>query len=467
VPIFHSTTGTHGAGPSPRSIALPAAQQALLESEYDNMQACIRCGLCLTSCPTYLISLAEEEGPRGRIAMARALTEGHLELTPDLLEHENNCLLCEACTRVCPAGVRMEELGVPLRQVFEDLQRRPWWQRAGRRLVYGHLFGSMANFRRLVAVLRLYERTGLRRLARASGLLRLLRLERLDAFLRPIERDFLEPHGQTWEPSGPVVGSAALFAGCVMSTAFAETDRATARLLARAGYRVRATAGQGCCGALNAHGGDREGARDLARRNVEAFESDPAALVVVNAAGCGAMLKEYGHLLRDDPAYVARAEAFAARVRDATEVLAGRLPPLAGGGDELLVTYQEPCHLAHAQGISREPRQLLKGIGGLELVEMKEASLCCGSAGIYNLLHPEKAGQLLDRKLDHALATGAPTIVTTNPGCLLQLQAGLHGRGSRVRVRHIMDVLDEAYSVEARPGPQVPRSTGPFVEQGT
>jgi glycolate oxidase iron-sulfur subunit len=409
------------------------------------MQACIRCGLCLTSCPTYLISLAEEEGPRGRIAMARALTEGHLEVTPDLLEHENNCLLCEACTRVCPAGVRMEELGVPLRQVFEDLGRRPWWQRVGRRLVFRHLFGSMANFRRLLGLLRLYEQTGLQRLVRASGLLKLLGMERVERYLPPIEREFLVPRGQRWEPDGSLVGTAALFAGCVMSTAFAETDRATGRLLARAGYRVTAPAGQGCCGALNAHSGDREGARDLARRNVDAFESDPDALVVVNAAGCGAMLKEYGHLLRDDRAFANRAAAFSSRVRDATEALAGRLPPLAGDSDELLVTYQEPCHLAHAQGISREPRQLLEGIGGLKLEEMKEASVCCGSAGIYNLLHTEKAGQLLERKLDNALATGAPTIVTTNPGCLLQLEAGLQERGSRVRVRHLLDVLDEAY----------------------
>src|SRR6266516_4640343 len=197
-----ASPGAHAALP-PR-FKLGAQQQALLESEYDNMQACIRCGLCLTSCPTYLISLAEEEGPRGRVAMARALTEGHLELTSDLLEHENNCLLCEACTRVCPAGVRMEELGVPLRQVFEDLQRRPRWQQLGRRLAFRHLFGSMANFRRLVGLLRLYQRIGLRRLALASGLLRLLRLERLDSFLPAIDREFLEPRGQSWEPSGPV-----------------------------------------------------------------------------------------------------------------------------------------------------------------------------------------------------------------------------------------------------------------------
>jgi glycolate oxidase iron-sulfur subunit len=243
----------------------------------------------------------------------------------------------------------------------------------------------------------------------------------------------------------------------MMSTAFAETDRATARLLARAGYQVTATAGQGCCGALNAHSGDRDGARELARRNIEAFEVDPDCAVAVNAAGCGAMLKEYGHLLQDDPEYADRAATFAARVRDATELLAGKLPALgalpepssdlrAEANLAPVITYQDACHLAQAQGITRQPRELLAQLGQVRLVEMQESSLCCGSAGVYNVLHPDQAGRLLDRKLDHALATGADTIVTANPGCLLQLQAGLAERRSAVRVRHLLDLLDEAYT---------------------
>lgn len=433
------------AGAQPPRFALPQAQRDLLAAEYDNMRSCIRCGLCLTSCPTYVLTLAEPEGPRGRVAMARALTEGHLELTPDLIEHENNCLLCEACTRVCPAGVRMEELGVPLRQVFEDLRPRPWWQRLLRHLVFRRLFGSMATFRAVAALLRLYQQTGLRRLAQRSGLLRLLGLERLERFLPNIDREFFVPRGQVWEPDGPVRGTAVLFAGCIMSTAFAETDRATARLLARAGYRVVAVPGQGCCGALNAHSGDREGARELARRNIAALEAEPTALIVVNAAGCGAMLKEYGHLLRDDPAFAERAARCAARVRDATEVLVGCLPPVPASGRETVITYQEPCHLAHAQGVTRQPRELLAALQDCRLVEMRESSLCCGSAGVYNVLHPDTANRLLERKLDHALATGATVIVTANPGCLLQLRAGLAKRGANVQVSHILDLLDEAY----------------------
>jgi glycolate dehydrogenase iron-sulfur subunit len=440
--------------PQRARFSLPPAQQALLEAEYTNMQACIRCGLCLTVCPTYLLTFAEEEGPRGRIALGRALTEGHLDLTPDLLEHENNCLLCEACTRICPAGFRMEALGVPLRQVFEQLQPGPWWKRALRQVVFRDLFGSLANFRRFAALLRLYQRSGLRWLVQRSGALRLFGLARLERYLPEIATEFLVPEGQRWEPHGSASGSAALFVGCIMSTAFADTDRATARLLARAGYQVTATVGQGCCGALNAHSGDRDGARELARRNIEAFELEPDSAVASNAAGCGAMLKEYGHLLQDDPKYANRAAGFAARVRDATELLAGRLPPPTEFRDlrpatqdlELVVTYQDACHLAHAQGITRQPRELLAQLGGVRLVEMQESSLCCGSAGIYNVLHPDQAGRLLDRKLNNALATRADTIVTANPGCLLQLQAGLAERGSAVRVRHLLDLLDEAYA---------------------
>src|SRR6266516_3382324 len=287
---YHSLMGPTSGGrepsrtPLPPRFRLPSQQQRLLESEYDNMQACIRCGLCLQVCPTYVLSLSEEEGPRGRVAMAKALAEGHLELTADLIEHENNCLLCEACTRICPTGVRMEELGVVLRQVFDDLQPGPRWQRSIRYIVFRRIFGSMGNFRKLAAALRLYDRSGLRRLTGALGLTRLVGLDRLERYLPTFDREFLTPDGQSWEPAGPLSGNAALFVGCIMSTAFAETDRATARLLARAGYRVVATLGQGCCGALNAHGGDREGARSLARRNIEAFEADPSAAVVVNAA---------------------------------------------------------------------------------------------------------------------------------------------------------------------------------------
>lgn len=251
------------------------------------------------------------------------------------------------------------------------------------------------------------------------------------------------PYGRTWQPPDPNGRRVALLAGCVMSTAFAEVTRATVRVLLANGYAVTLPRGQQCCGALHAHVGDLPAARALARRNIAAFAD--ADLVVVNAAGCGAMLKEYGHMLADDPHYAAAAKALSARVRDLTELLAGDGLRRQPGELPLTVTYQDPCHLAHAQRITAQPRELLRAIPGLRLVEMRESALCCGSAGIYNVLHPETGETLLARKLDNALATGATVIATANPGCALQLQAGLARRGAAATVRHVVELLDEAY----------------------
>jgi len=228
-----------------------------------------------------------------------------------------------------------------------------------------------------------------------------------------------------------------------MSTAMADIDRATIRVLQRASCDVMNTAGQGCCGALNAHSGDLDTAKELARRNIEAFERDGDAAIVVNSAGCGAMLKDYGHHFRDDPAWAARARAFSSRIKDVTEFLAGRSLPMRRDL-KVTVTYQEPCHLAHAQRIVQPPRLLLRSIPGLDLREMPESSLCCGSAGVYNLTNPKESRQLQQRKLDQAATTSADVIVTANPGCLIQLQSGLDERGNRTQVKHIVELLDEA-----------------------
>ena len=423
-----------------------------LVAEYDNLLACVRCGLCLTACPTYVLTAHEAEGPRGRVAMLRALAEGRLAPTPDLVQHEQSCLVCEACSSVCPAGVRMGPLQVAFRAALAPTAPGPSWQRAARYVVFRGLFGHMRAFRLVVRLLWLYQRLGLRAAARRSGLLRLLRLAEREALLPPIPHRFLVPHGETY-PGGRGE-RVALFAGCVMSTGLAAIGRATIRVLQRAGCDVVNPAGQGCCGALHAHGGDLDGARTLARRNVAAFEAAGDAPIVVNAAGCSAMLKEYAHHLADDPAWAARARAFAARVRDVTELLAARpagalrfpLPPR--GPVDVSVTYQDPCHLAHAQGIRQPPRALLRAIPGLELRELDDGGLCCGSAGVYNVTHPAAGRALRERKLDAALATGADVIATANPGCLLHLRAGLAARGSRVQVRHVVELLDAAGSTK-------------------
>ena len=442
---------------------LDARQRELLASEHANMLSCIRCGQCLTSCPTYVLSGHESEGPRGRVAMMRALLEGQLELTPDLVAHERNCLVCDACTAICPAGVHMDPLQVALRTAIEPSARRPPWQRLLRHLVFRRLFADMRLFRAFVRLIWIYQRTGLQRLARGLGILKLLRLDASEAFLPAVARTFVVPRGEVYRAervdaaahdagrahrNNPVqVGSNAdpvsFFAGCVMSTALADIDRATIRILQRAGCDVENTAGQGCCGALNAHAGDLSGALELARRNIAAFERDSGGPIAVNSAGCGAMLKDYAHHLRDDPDWAERALAFRARVRDVTELLADRELPMRRPL-EASVTYQEPCHLVHAQRIVRQPRTLLASIPGLDLREMAESSLCCGSAGIYNVTNPVESRQLQQRKLDNAAATEARIIATANPGCLLQLQSGLTERGSDVRVKHIVELLDEA-----------------------
>lgn len=421
--------------------------QSLLLGEYDNMLACVRCGLCLTSCPTYVLTLHEAEGPRGRIAMARALAEGHLTVTPDLVTHELNCLVCEACTAICPAGVHMEPIQVALRATLAAGRQDPWWRRLTRALGYRAVLADMRRLRRGVRLLWLAQRLGLVWLARWSGLLRLLGLSRAAALLPPLPRRFLVPRGETYPAlnGGEAPQRVLFFAGCVMSTMLAEIDRASIRVLQRAGCTVVNPAGQGCCGALHAHDGDLETARALARQTIAAFAGEEP--VIVNSAGCGAMLKGYAHLLRDDPAWAERAAAFAARVRDFTEFLAGRPPPLRREV-QAVATYQDACHLLHAQRISRQPRELLRAVPGLELKELGNGGLCCGSAGVYNLAHPEQARRLGERKVAQALATGAQLLITANPGCLLHLRALLAEQGHAMQVRHIAEVLDEATAEE-------------------
>lgn len=419
------------------------AARALLLGEYDNMLACVRCGLCLTSCPTYVLTLHEAEGPRGRIAMARALAEGHLTVTPDLVAHELNCLVCEACTAICPADVHMEPIQVALRAALAAERHEPGWRRLARALGYRTMLADMRHLRCGLRLLWLAQRLGLIWLARRLGLLHLLGLSRAAALLPPLPRRFLVPRGETYpsQDGGEAPQRVLFFAGCVMSTMLAEIDRATIRVLQRAGCTVVNPAGQGCCGALHAHDGDLETAKALARRTIAAFAGEEP--VIVNSAGCGAMLKGYAHLLHDDPAWAERAAAFAARVRDLSEFLAGRSLPLRREM-RITVTYQDACHLLHAQRISRQPRELLRAVPGLVLKEMGDGGLCCGSAGIYNLTHPEQARRLGERKVAQALATGMQVLVTANPGCLLHLRALLAEQGSAIRVRHIVELLDEA-----------------------
>lgn len=418
----------------------------------DILQKCVRCGYCLPTCPTYVETYSEASSPRGRIRMIQAVADGALSLTdPSFVEQMYQCLDCRACEAVCPSGVRYGQLVETARTQIERGRPRSAGQRAARAAIFDGLFADQRRFRLVGRALRLYQRSGMRRLARRSGALDALGLRATEALMPDLPAQFAKPTGEVYAASGDVLwrGRVAFFSGCVMSTVFAGTDRATIRTLNANGFEVVAPAAQECCGALTIHAGEMDRARTLAMRNIVAFEASDAMYIISNAAGCGSALKEYGALFADDPIWHERAEAFAARVRDITELLGDalargelntRFEPLP-----LTVTYQEPCHLAHAQRITAQPRALLAAIPGLTLVEMEESSLCCGSAGVYNLTNPEMAGALGKRKVGHALATGAQAVVTANPGCALQLRAELGQANSAMPVLHIVDLLDAAY----------------------
>lgn len=419
------------------------------QPDEDLLKQCVHCGMCLSSCPTYRITGQEMSSPRGRLWMMRAVGEGTLDLLdPAFDEQMYQCLNCRACEAVCPSGVQYGALVEASRSQLEQHRPRPLWQRAVRKATVGWLFARDNRLRAVVGTIGLYERTGLQTVVRRTGLLKRIRVADLEAMLPRVSRRPLRPATETWSPAAPE-RAVSLFNTCMMGTVFADTNRATGRVLAHNGCSVSLPAGQQCCGALAVHAGMMGEARSLARTNVDAFGEgeDP---IVVTAAGCGAALKEYGHLLKDDPDYVDRAARFSARVRDATELLSA-LPAFQPPDQPVpqRVTYQEPCHLAHAQRISRQPRELLDAVPGLELAEMRESSLCCGSAGIYNILRPEMANDLGDRKARHAAATDAEVLVTANPGCAMQMVASLRRNGIDMEVRHIMDVLDESYGGEA------------------
>jgi glycolate oxidase iron-sulfur subunit len=417
------------------------------------INACVHCGLCLSSCPTYRETGLEQFSPRGRIYLMKSVAEGRIGLESEVFQEQMSaCLNCRACEAVCPSGVQYGAIleasraQIEAARAEERLPNHALPVRALRGGVFGWLFAHMALFRSFSRLMWLYQRSGVQWLARRLGILRLLRLDATEQLLPAISDRFVVPEGQIFAAEGDERKRVGLLAGCIMSTSFADVHAATIRVLQKNGCTVVLAPEQGCCGALHSHGGDLDGARALARRNIAAFEGLGLDAIIVNAAGCGSTLKEYGHLLHDDAAWAARAHTFAARVKDVSEFLAGiELNTRDMRHLPITVTYQEPCHLAHAQRISYQPRRLLKAIPGLELREMHESALCCGSAGIYNITQPAMADRLGSRKLDNAEATGASVVVTANPGCHLQLAGGLRARNSSMRVRHIVELLDEAY----------------------
>ncbi len=415
----------------------------------DGVNQCVHCGLCLAYCPTFAELGTETDSPRGRIFIIKSLAQGRLALTPAIAGHLSLCLDCRACETVCPSGVPYGQLIEMAKAQIE--RERPG--HPGRRLFRWLNFAVLLRFpallRMAAAMLWLYQASGMQALVRKSGLARHLpgTLSAWEALVPAVpsraQRARLPAVIPAKEPRRARV---ALLSGCVQSVLFGDQNRATARVLAANGVEVVVPPDQGCCGALNAHGGDHARALAMARRTIETFERAGVDAVVVNTSGCGAHMKAYGTLLARDPAWADRARRFAAAVKDVSEFLAAA--PLRGPLDpvRMTVTYHDPCHVVHGQKIRKEPRELLAQVPGLTVVDLPESDWCCGSAGIYNLTQPEMATRLLERKVAHVVETGAEAVVTANPGCILQIQAGLAARGARVRVLHIVDILDRACS---------------------
>lgn len=422
---------------------------AFAELEYDKLLKCVHCGFCLPTCPTYAENGLEMDSPRGRIYLIKSLADDRIALTDSVVEHLSLCLDCRACETACPSGVEYGALIEAARAEIERQRPGSPLRRLVRYVAFAKLLPNPALLRLLAATLRTYQRTGLQALVRRSGVLRLLPATvgaseaLLPSLPAPADR---RPLPEVVAARGERTARVGFLHGCVQDVVFRAHNLATLRLLAKNGVEVVTPRDQRCCGALHAHAGDPEGARVLARANIVAFEAAGVEAVVVNAAGCGAHMKNYAHLLRDDRAWQARALAFSRTVADVTEVLARR--PLAGplGPLPMRVTYHDPCHLGHGQRVRSEPRALLRAVPGLELVELQESEMCCGSAGIYNVTEPAMARRLLERKVRHLEATGAEAVVTANPGCILQIGVGLRGRGIPMRVLHIVELLDQAYA---------------------
>ena len=429
--------------PAHRGFSAPDLPPA---SVYDQ---CVRCGLCLPTCPTYVETLVETSSPRGRIALIKAVDEGRLDLTsPGFMHQMSECLDCRACEAVCPSGVAYGQLLEPARAQVERVHaaKRPEGERFMRGIALERLFSNMGFMRFAATLLRFYQRSGVRAMVRRSGLLSRFGLERLEGLAPDVSDHFFVPDGGRKPALGERKATAFMHAGCVMSVAFAQVDEATVRMLQRAGCDVVTPSGQGCCGAIAVHAGELDLGRQLAKRNIVAFERSDADYYVINAAGCGSSLKEYGHLFVDEPAWHERAIAFSSKVRDATELLdALGLPPEIGRIDAV-VAYQDACHLLHAQRISAPPRRLLALIPGLVVREFGEAAICCGSAGIYNVTQPEMSDRLKKRKVEHILAVAPDIVATANPGCALQVAAGLRDAGKAVAVKHVVELLDDAYA---------------------
>ncbi len=429
---------------------MTAPASFLKSLDYSVVQQCMHCGLCLPTCPTYAATKVERHSPRGRISLMRAIADERLEMSKTFAEEMYFCLGCLACMTACPAGVNYAELFEHARAEAESsgVLKSPK-RNLIRALAIRWLFMDLNHLRLVGRMLRLYQQLGLQTLVRQSGVLKLLpkRLRELEAFTPDIQPKF---SAQLIPPFTPAFGRkkyrVAMLTGCAQDLIFSDVNRDTVDVLARNGCEVVTPPKQLCCGSLHAHNGEWGMAQELARKQLDQFPPDQFDAIISNAGGCGSHMKHYHKLLADDPAYRDRAVLWDKKVKDIHEWLIeiGVQPP-ANHALPQVVTYHESCHLAHGQKITAQPRQLLNLIPNLKLVELPESTWCCGSAGIYNIVQPEMANQLLDRKLKHIQFTGAAIVANGNSGCLLQLVNGMKQKGLNVRVVHPVTLLAEAY----------------------
>jgi glycolate oxidase iron-sulfur subunit len=417
------------------------------------IEKCVHCGFCLPVCPTYVLWGQEMDSPRGRIYLMKLATDGGAEMNPKWVSHFDSCLGCMACMTACPSGVDYGKLIEATRAQIERNTPRSRVEKFHRRFVF-EIFTRPDRLRKLRLPLLAYQRSGLQAVLRASGLLKLLpkKMQAMESLMPKLVKS--ESVAEVTPAVGTKRRRVGLLLGCVQREFFPQVNAATARVLAAEGCEVVAPPAQPCCGALLVHAGEEMAAIELAKKTIDAFESANVDAIVTNAAGCGSNVKEYGHLLRDDPDYADRAKIFASKCKDISEVLAGIEPRTQRHPLNLRVAYHDACHLQHAQGVRSQPRALLSAIPGLELAEIPESAICCGSAGIYNLVEPEAAKELGDRKAQLIAPLKTGVVTTGNPGCILQIQSSLARQGQKTPVVHFIQLLDASLrgkSIESLP----------------